>query len=255
MPESELTTIDDVLAELDAIIELTVEEDSPLGIFAYVYRRTTAKIAEGLDQGRFEDAGRMEQFDVAFARLYINSFHRYRREESVAGAWEVAFRVAGNEEQDTIIMQHLLLGMNAHINLDLGVAAAEIASGSEIQSLEHDFMLVNTLLAELVDEIQQRIARVSPLMFLLDWIGKRSDEGAVNFSIEKARGYAWKFARKLAFAESGERIGMIRKTDQEIIDLGNLVAQPPGFLLPKVLSIIHFFEVKNVGKIIQRLRA
>ncbi|MDZ7719274.1 MAG: DUF5995 family protein [Balneolaceae bacterium] len=75
MSELELATIDDVLAELGAIIELTVEEDSPLGIFAYVYRRTTAKIAEGLDQGRFEDAGRMEQFDVCICPpLYLLNF-------------------------------------------------------------------------------------------------------------------------------------------------------------------------------------
>ncbi|MDX1636769.1 MAG: DUF5995 family protein [Balneolaceae bacterium] len=253
--DRDITTIDDVLDELDAIVETAIAEDSPLGIFAYVYRRTTSKVAEAIGQGRFEDAERMERFDVAFARLYINAFHRHRAGKPVAYAWEVAFNAAGKPDCDAIIMQHLLLGMNAHINLDLGMAAAEIAPGRQIRTLENDFMLVNELLAELVDEVQQRIGRVSPLMFLLDWIGERTDEAVVNFSIEKARGYAWKCAQNLAHAEPGERGDMISEIDEEIAGLGNLVAHPPGFLLPNVLSVIRLFEVKHVGEVIERLRA
>jgi hypothetical protein len=37
------------------------------------------------------------------------------------------------------VVQHVLLGMNAHINLDLGVAAAEVAPGPAIAGLRGDF--------------------------------------------------------------------------------------------------------------------
>lgn len=252
MPNTNITTIDDVLDELDIIIEKNMDENSPLGIFAYVYRRTTAKIAKGVAEGRFEDAARMVDFDVEFARMYIDAFWMYRQNEPVSLSWKVAFNAAKNRE--AIIMQHLLLGMNAHINLDLGVAAAEVAPGDRIYNLEHDFMLVNILLAELVDEIQERISRVSPLMFLLDWIGKRDDEAIVNFSISKAREYAWNFARNLAQAEEEERDDLISRVDEQISGLGNLVAYPPGFFFPKVLSVIRYFEVKDVRQVIGTLR-
>jgi len=253
MPHPETNTIDDVLAELDAIIEITIAEDSPLGIFAYVYRRTTAKIAKGIAEGRFEDADRMEQFDVRFARFYIEAFHKYREGEPISEAWQVAFEAADNG--DAIIMQHLLLGMNAHINLDLGIAAARTAPGNQIMELEHDFMLVNTLLAELVDEVQGRISRVSPLMFLLDWIGERTDEAIVNFSIEKARGFAWEVARRLARADSDDQEAIINEVDEEISGLGRLVANPPGTLVGTALSIIRLFEEKNTARLIEKLQA
>lgn len=254
MPET--VTIDDVLTDLDEIVDLTLSEESPLAIFAYVYRRTTAKIAAGIENGRFEDNERMEEFDVDFAQRYIDAFWRYREKEMVSASWEVAFRAADPDFNsfNPVIMQHLLLGMNAHINLDLGISAAEIAPGWQINELEHDFMLVNDLLEELINEIQQRISRVSPMMFLLDLIGENSDEEIVNFSIRKARGFAWNFAQNLAHAGDGEDQRLIRGVDERIADLGNVVADPPGFLLPKVLSVIRFFEEKDVGKLVERLK-
>lgn len=253
---SDITTIDDVLSALDRIIDTTIDDNSPLGIFALVYRRTTAHIAEGISSGRFEDRARMVRFDIAFAQRYIDAFWDYRDRQPVTHAWEVAFAASGDAvPQRPVVVQHLLLGMNAHINLDLGITAARIAPGVRIDSLENDFMTINLLLAELIDQMQQRISRVSPLMFLLDWIGKRDDEAIVNFSIERARDFAWSFACNLARAEEQERKELIRETDHHISDLGRLVAYPPGFLLPRVLAFIRVFEEKDTADLIRTLRA
>ena len=248
----DLNNFDDVLQELDRIVATTTGENSPHGVFAWVYRRTTAKIEEGVRENRFEEPVRMEKFDVAFARRYIEAFYNYREGKPVSMSWKVAFSAAENRE--SIIMQHLLLGMNAHINLDLGIAAAGIAPGSQIDELKHDFMLVNTLLSELVDEIQQRISRVSPLMFLLDLIGERTDEAVVNFSIEKARGFAWNLAKRLAHVGEKEGEESITEVDREISGLGRMVADPPGFLLPKILKVIRFLEEKDTRKVIEKLK-
>lgn len=256
MPASELTTIDDVLAELDDIVTVTMSENSPLVIFAFVYHRTTARIAEGIREGTFEDPQRMERFDVDFAKRYIEAFWRHRHGKPVPFAWEIAFRAAGNiEGQQPTIMQHILLGMNAHINLDLGVTAAEVVPAGQIQALKNDFMIVNTKLEELIDEMQERIGRVSPLMFLLDLIGERNDEAVINFSIRRARDFAWTVAQTLAHAEEGEKEHIIREVDEQITGLAKSVLAPPGVLLPNVLSVIRRFEVKDNREIIERVRA
>ena len=52
----------------------------------------------------------------------------------IAQCWSVAFHAA--HRRPPIIFQHLLLGMNAHINLDLGIACAEVAPGPAIDDLE-----------------------------------------------------------------------------------------------------------------------
>jgi hypothetical protein len=255
MPLNELQSIDEVLDELDDIIETTVEEGSPLALFAYVYRRTTARIAEGIAQNEFDDPARMERFDVDFAMKYIRAFWRYRHDKSIPFAWQIAFNAVGEESgREPIILQHVLLGMNAHINLDLGIAAAETAPGQEIQPLKNDFMIVNDLLEELIDEMQDRIGRVSPLMFLLDWIGERSDEDAINFSLRKARHFAWHVAVTLTQADEDEKEQLIRGMDEQIARVGKAVLAPPGFLLPKVLYLIRMFEEKEIRVVVDKLR-
>ena len=248
-----LKSIDDVLSELDKIIETTMDENSPLGIFAYVYRRTTVKVARGIEDGRFQDAERMKRFDITFAGFYIDAFWKYRKGQPVSGVWEVAFNAA--KERNAIIIQYLLLGMNAHINLDLGVAAARIMDGEPIDDLKPDFMKINSLLAGLVVEMQQRIERVSPLLFLLDWIGQRSDEAIINFSITEARDFAWNFARHLASADEKEHRHLVDHTDHLMADLGKLVAHPPGLLVSAILPVIRFFEEKDMRTVIKEIEA
>lgn len=252
---SEITTIDGVLEELDDIIETAVDEGSPLAIFAFVYRTTTVKIAEGIERGQFENPRRMERFDVDFAKKYIRAFWRYRHDKPVPFVWRIAFDAAADRDgQKPVILQHLLLGMNAHINLDLGIAATETVPDGQIQSLKEDFMMVNTLLEELIDEMQERIARASPLLFLIDWVGKQKDEAVVNFSIRRARDFAWNAAVTLAHADEEEKEHIIREMDEHIAGVAKRVLDPPGFLLPNVLSLIHMFEEKEVRVIIDKLK-
>lgn len=252
---SEITTIDGVLDELDDIIETTVDEGSPLAIFAFVYRRTTAKIAEGIEKGQFEDPQRMERFDVDFAKKYIRAFWGYRHDKPVSFVWKIAFDAAVDPDgRRPVILQHLLLGMNAHINLDLGIAAAETVPGGQIQPLKKDFMMVNNLLEELINEMQKRISQASPLLFLIDWIGKQKDEAIVNFSIRRARDFAWNAAVTLAHADEEEKEHIIREMDQHITKVAKKVLDPPGFLLSHVLSLIRTFEEKEIPAIIDKLK-
>lgn len=252
---SEITTIDEVLDELDDIIGTTVDEENPLAIFAFVYRRTTAKIAEGIEKGKFEDSQRMERFDIDFAKKYIRAFWGYWHDKPVPFVWKIAFDAAVNpDDREPVILQHLLLGMNAHINLDLGIAAAETVPDGQIQPLKNDFMMVNTLLEELINEMQERISRASPLLFLIDWVGKQSDEAVVNFSIRRARDFAWNSAVTLSHAEEDEKEHIIREMDQHIAKVAKKVLDPPRFLLPKVLNLIRMFEEKDIRLVIDKLK-
>ena len=120
-------TIDEVIEHLDDVIALARSEKSRLGYFAVHYRNVTIKVKEGILAGSFEDGARMERLDVAFANRYLDALKRYRQGEEPSKCWHTSFRAA--ENWHPIILQHLLLGINAHINLDLGVAAAQTSPG------------------------------------------------------------------------------------------------------------------------------
>jgi hypothetical protein len=244
-------TIDEVLAELDAIILETTNANDYLGIFAYVYRRTTAEIKKAIIEKQFADNERMEKLDVRFANKYISAYRNFRNSNgSVARAWAIPF-LAGREK--LTIMQHLLMGMNAHINLDLGVAASETAPGNEITGLKSDFMKVNDILADLTNEMQLRVGRISWWMFLLDRIGGNKDEAVINFSMIKAREAAWEFAVTLAPLQGDSRLMKLEQADAVTSALAGIINRPPGFILRYVLGFISLFEEKDVRRIVAGL--
>jgi hypothetical protein len=156
-------TIDEVIDQLDEVIARSMREQNRLGYFAALYRKVTAKVKEGIAEGRFDNGPRMEQFDVTFANRYLTALGQFQRGEQPSLCWLASFRAAASWRP--IILQQLLLGMNAHINFDLGIAAAEVAPGEELPSLEHDFNEINIILAGLVANVMSEIDEVSP------WIG------------------------------------------------------------------------------------
>jgi hypothetical protein len=252
MEQTNNGTIDGVLEQLDDIIAASSRDNNPLGFFAYIYRRTTAQIKLAILEGKFEDNARMEKFDVYFANKYLQAFNDFSESKVVSSPWIVSFDL---KNSNLTILQHIMLGMNAHINFDLGMAAAEFTDGGPVDDLKNDFMLVNDVLASLVDELQAKVGRVSRLMFLLDWIGKRDDEVVLNFSMEKARQQAWNFAVALSKLNGQEKKEKIEQVDGFTANLGEMLMHPPGKLLPFILKIISRFEEKDVRKIISKLES
>ena len=243
-------SIDEVLLELDRIIENSVQENNYLGIFAYIYRRTTAQIKEEIAKQTFDDNERMERFDTTFANFYLTAYQNYFQDLPVSASWKIAFD-ARNE--NLTIIQHLLMGMNAHINLDLGVAAARIMEGQSFPDLKTDFMKVNDILAGLVNEMQIKIGRVSPLIFLLDWIGGRTDEKIIDFSMVKARRYSWNTATALSKLDEADQQQKINQVDQFVAELSELIRNPDSLILKFSIRFIRLFEERNLKRMIEKL--
>src|SRR5215471_142851 len=159
-------TIDDVIHALDQIINWAWSERSRVGYFAALYRRVTQSVKTGIAQGRFQNGPLMEKLDVAFAGRYLEAFNQFRSGKQPTVCWQVAFQAASRWYP--IVVQQLLAGINAHINLDLGVAAAVTAPGDQLPGLQTDFNQINQVLAGLVHTVEKEIAEVSPLIGLLE---------------------------------------------------------------------------------------
>jgi hypothetical protein len=68
----------------------------------------------------------MEKFDVIFANRYLDALNSWKNKGSLTGSWRVALVLL---KIFLLLIQHLLRGINAHINLDLGIAAVETYAG------------------------------------------------------------------------------------------------------------------------------
>ncbi|MEX0965925.1 MAG: DUF5995 family protein [Bacteroidia bacterium] len=246
-----LHTIDDVLEELDLIIARELQANSPIGIFAYAYRRTTSAIKQAVLEKRFEDNSRMALFDIVFAELYLDAYYNYVEDRPVRLCWQRSFEPS---HKDLSIVQHLMLGMNAHINLDLGIAVSAFSAGGDLQALKNDFFTVNLILLGLVNEIQRRVGKVSRLMVLLDLIGHRTDEKLMGFSMIKARQCAWDLACDLFPLCNAEQEQRIIQADETYARLADKMINP-GFLpLNLALKLITHFEEKDMREVIATLQ-
>lgn len=246
------TTINHVLNELDAIVMDSIATNSRLGLFAYIYRRTTAEIASEIALGNFDDNPGLETLDVAFANLYLDAYKAYKNNQKVSAAWAFAFNQVG---ESLTIVQHILLGMNAHINMDLAVATSAVMSGREIRDIQNDFNKVNDILFQITQELQDRLSRVSPLMFLVDLFGENNDEKVIDFSMRKARLQSWNSANLLWSLGENQNGNAINNIDQVVLKLSECIKTPKTRPVRFFLKLIQKFETKQVGMIISKLKA
>lgn len=246
------TTIQDVLEQLDAIIDECIDTNSRLGLFAYIYRRTTAEIASEIALGHFEDNPRLEILDVAFANLYLDAYNAHKNGQQVSFAWAFAFDCV---DEPLTILQHIMFGMNAHINLDLCVATATTMSGREIRAIEADFNKVNDILFQITNEMQDRLSRVSPLMFIVDLLGKNGDEKIIDFSMRKARAQSWNSANLLWSLGKGHDKNAIDDIDQLVLKLSERIKATRTRTVRFLLRLIQKFEPKQVSTILTKLKA
>ena len=244
-------SIDEVLAALDAIIDRAYEERDRAGYFASLYRGVTTAVKAGIASGSFEDGPRMQRLDVVFANRYLDALHRYRSGEPLSLCWRAAFDAV--KHRRVVIVQHLLLGMNAHINLDLGIAAAEVCPGSALPGLEQDFNAINTVLASLETGVEAEVCSLSPWIDRLDHVDPNAGRVVANFSIDRARECAWRTAQRLSVLEGAERDAAIAEIDAEIALLAHLVERPVGVAINLNLVLVRLREVWDVRKVIRTL--
>src|ERR1022692_3197564 len=243
------STIDEVIVCLDQIIDYCSANDNPAGYFAVLYKKVTCSVRDRIAQGGFEDGARMERLDVRFANRYLTAFDAWMAGKPMTSSWTVAFQSVS--ERRCIVLQHLLLGMNAHINLDLGIATCEVMEGLVLDDIHNDFNTINFALSAMTDNIKACLTKINPLMKLLDFDIFNVDDILVNFSIEVARDGAWDFAQQLAALQQGT-VGQecIQSRDLRIRELADSIENPLGILLNMIVWVIRLFERRKVAKII-----
>lgn len=219
-----LATIDEVIDALGEVVAGARRRGDRLGLFAALYRRTTEGVRDGICAGRFDDPARMERLDVVFAERYFGAYHAHRRGGTPAGPWRYAFARAA--EDGHLALQHLLLGVNAHIALDLGVSACRTCPRGDLAALEHDFFVINDILAEMVDRVQHDLNTVSPRLAALDRLGGPADERLAAAFLAHARRAAWRKALAYDAAPPERRAPLLRRWDDQVTRVARRICPP-----------------------------
>ncbi len=225
---AEFLTVADVAACLEAVEMDCLGRRDRRGVFVTAYLEITRAIAAALEGDTFDDPEWTGRYLICFANLYRAALLACEAgdTEAIPKSWRIAFDAARNGEG--LVLQHLILGINAHINHDLALALGAIGIDPDRPRRYADHTKVNEVLERATVDLKREVSRKhSPLLERLDWIAGRFDDEATKFSIPKAREHAWSFAVALAGARTTEEEALLRRTlDQQAAVLAELILAP-----------------------------
>ena len=244
MPGPLPETIDGVLARLNALLDESIRDGRRIGYFVALYERVTSNVRHALIAGNvFDDGPRMETLDVIFANRFIEAWEQHVSGQKPTDSWGAAF--GRLDDPGPLVVQHLMLGMNAHINLDLGIAAATVApTPAQLEALHADFNRINDVLARLVKMVEIQLTTICPPLSRLADLAT-VEERIFDFGMAASRDVAWKLAQDLVAAPRDAWPGIISRRDA----LSALAARAlyPLDGLAKVTALaVHAHECRDV---------
>jgi hypothetical protein len=219
--------------------------DDAAGYFPAMYARVTGQIASSIDNGTFDDGERMDNFATEFASRYTAAF---RMTIPRPGCWQASWDVAGDE--GLLIVQHLLLGINAHVNFDLPQAVVAIARDTgDLESVRTDFDAVNEVLAATSVGVLRDLDRTSR------WVSEVAALGGgrvFRFSLQVARKRAWAAAQRLHRLDGPAERAYVAELDELVKVLAYLITHPtiPGSLL---VPVARRFESHDPHRVVAAL--
>ncbi len=186
-------------------------------IFLECYTLMTRNMLAAIERGEFNDNAWISLLLDRFAEYYFRALDDYEeRVPTTPPVWLVAFTAA--TRHTTMTLQHLLLGVNAHINYDLVLALFDLlepewATLTEVRRAEHyaDYSRVNLIIGQTIDAVQdQVIESVTPALDIVDKMLGPIDEWATAHLISRWRENVWREAIHLLETEDIARREMLR---------------------------------------------
>ena len=196
-------TLDDVVSGLGQLEHRFRQAHDRRCIFLTLYGVVSTAMREKVSQRAFEDNAWVERYAVAFADLYRVALQRYEAAQldEVPTAWRICFDAA--KAGNGLVLQDVLLGVNAHVNHDLPLALSAISIDPDRAARYRDHTAVNQVLAAVTERATERLAALyAPGLKTMDEVAGQVDELLGSFSLEVARESAWESAVALANARN-----------------------------------------------------
>ncbi|MBI5647347.1 MAG: hypothetical protein HY962_10485 [Ignavibacteriae bacterium] len=172
-------------------------------IFLSCYAMMTENMLAAIERDEFHDGPWVRRLLHRFAEYYFDALAEYEQSPETSPApWRIAHDAAARHE--TMTLQNLFLGINAHINNDLALTLVDVLEDwdvlpQQIRRTRHeDYTLVNHVIAETIDAVQQQVVeRYTPSLHLVDTLLGHADEWALAHFVARWREQVWMNAESL----------------------------------------------------------
>lgn len=214
-----------VLERMLTIIKQWEDQSDQRAIFLICYSMMTRNMLSAIELHEFNDPAWVDRLLHRFAEHYFIALEAYESSPSTAPpVWQITHKTS--QSADTLALQKLLLGVNAHINYDLVFTLVELlepewAELSESQRAERnaDHRFVNEIIGRTIDTVQDTVLEPTmPAMDIVDKLMGPFDEIMLSRLITHWRDRVWDYATLLLDTkESEERLRVIQQIEMDAL--------------------------------------
>ncbi|MCA0377368.1 MAG: DUF5995 family protein [Gemmatimonadetes bacterium] len=219
----------DVRAGLGALEQHFLRTRDRRGVFLTAYRTITEAVEAQIAAQGFRDSAWVSRYLVAFGTLYRDALAADAAGDraKVPKAWRIAFDAA--RAGRGWVIQHLILGVNAHINHDLALALLVAGIDTDRATRYADHTAVNAVLERATPALKAQVSALwAPLLTRLDAAAGTLDDDVTTFSIPKARDHAWAMAVALDATRGRPTEALLRTAlDEQAAVVAQLTLTPP----------------------------
>ncbi len=227
MPETDQP----VVAKMEQHIARWEAEQDSRSVFLSCYRLMTINMYQALEEGQFADPVWVGALLEHFANYYFIALEAYEAgDHATPEAWQIAFQAA--KQPGLSVIQHLLLGVNAHINYDLVLAEVDLLdpewpglTPEQRASRQADHERVNQVIGETIDAVQDTILEPrQPRLEILDRLMGGLDEWLISRLIRHWRAEVWETA--LNFLETPDpesRASLRRMRSTQVVRMADTI--------------------------------
>lgn len=206
---AEYRSLEEVVAGFSTLEQRFRAAKDRRSIFLTLYGVVSAEMRGRAASGVFADPAWVERYAVAFANLYREALEAYDagRTAAVPRAWQLCFDTAA--AGTGLVVQDVLLGVNAHVNNDLALALNRVSVDPDRERRRRDHNAVNQVLTGVTERATERLASLyAPGITTMDDAAGEFDEMMSRVSLGTARDRAWESACALADARGPVERGL-----------------------------------------------
>lgn len=219
-----MQSVDKLLDRMNSNIQCWEKDSDSRQLFLKCYTMMSVNMNNGVQKGEFYDANWISYLIVRFSEYYFEALDLYEQlSPETPKVWKQVHD--STTHQKLHVLQHLLIGVNTHINYDLPLALYDCLH-KEWQSLDEntrinrkkDYELVNIIIANTIDAVQDDIiAPMSPMSYVFDRLMGRMDEWFLSKLLTGWRTDVWEVTQNLLQASSPANREIIRIRQEEAV--------------------------------------
>lgn len=220
-----------VIAKMQGRVDAWEQAADARAVFLRCYMMMTQNMLAAIERREFNDTAWVEQLLNRFADYYFIALEAFESEPGTSPSiWRLAFNFTADPQ--SLGLQKLLIGVNAHINYDLVLTLVDLLEKEWLELTDdlrmqryQDHCSVNEVIGRTIDAVQDQILEpAQPSLDVVDKLLGPLDEILISRLISNWRENVWEAAMQLLSApDQAERDKIIQMVEDRALQKANVL--------------------------------